>query len=127
MSDFDRHECFVQLPTKLPLNHDMVNVNLPKECRYHESLTEDESGFKLRFNALRRFFYFNEVLYHQVRGMQGITLLKISLGRLSTTCFKKVHAGLTLVRCVMLETHNDVVTDRLIISRSSVKVMDHKK
>ncbi len=59
--------------------------------------------------------------------MEGVTLLKISLGRLSTTCFKKVHSGLSLVRCVMFEAHEDVVTDHLIISKDSVRVLDHKK
>ncbi len=59
--------------------------------------------------------------------MEGVTLLRISLGRLSTTCFKKVHWGLSLVRCVLLETHEEVVTDHLIISKDSVRVLDHKK
>ncbi len=59
--------------------------------------------------------------------MQGLALLKISLGRLSTKCFKKVHEGLTFVRCVLLETREDVVTDHLIVSKDSVSVLDHKK
>ncbi len=59
--------------------------------------------------------------------MEGVTLLKISLGRLSTACFKKVRGGLSLVRCVMFETHEDVVTDHLVITKDSVRVLDHRK
>ncbi len=63
----------------------------------------------------------------RVKRMQGLALLRISLGRLSTVCFKKMHEGLTFVRCVLLETHEDVVTDHLVISKDSVRVLDHKK
>ncbi len=62
----------------------------------------------MRFKGSRHFFYFNEALFYCVKRLQGLALLKIALRRLSTTCYKEVHASLTLVRCVLLMTHDDV-------------------
>jgi hypothetical protein len=59
--------------------------------------------------------------------VEGRILLKISLGRLVTKCVKGAYLGLTFVRCAMGETHEDVVNDRLILARDSIKVLDPRK
>ncbi len=59
--------------------------------------------------------------------MMEIRNLKLSLSRLGVKCFNKASFGLHLIRCYVLEEHEDVVTDHLLVSDKVVKVLDRRE
>jgi hypothetical protein len=53
--------------------------------------------------------------------------LKLSLSRFTVNCYNKASFGLHFVRCFVLQGHEDVVTDHLLVSEEGVRVLDKRE
>jgi hypothetical protein len=59
--------------------------------------------------------------------MMEIKNLKLSMSRFSVSYFSKASFGLHFIRCLVLRTHEDVVTDHLLVSEEGVRVLDTRE
>jgi hypothetical protein len=59
--------------------------------------------------------------------MSAIVSLKLSLTRFTVTCLDRGSFGLHFVKCLILRTREDVVTDHLLVSENEVKVLDKRE
>lgn len=53
--------------------------------------------------------------------------LKLSLTKFRVGCFEKAYLGFHLVRCLLLQEQEDVVTDHLLVSEQGVLVLDSRE
>ncbi len=59
--------------------------------------------------------------------MMEIKNLKLSLSRFGVSCYDNASFGLHFIRCFILQTHEDVVTDHLLVSEEGVRVLDERE
>lgn len=59
--------------------------------------------------------------------MMEIKNMKLSLSRFRVSCLNKASFGLHFIRCLALRTHEDVVTDHLLVSEEGVRVLDRRE
>lgn len=59
--------------------------------------------------------------------MSAIRNLKPSLTRFNVTCLNKGSFGLHLVKCFVLRTHEDIVTDHILVAGAELRVLDKRE
>lgn len=61
------------------------------------------------------------------RKLSAIRKLKLSLTRFNVTCLSKGALGLHFVKCFIFKTHEDVVTDHVLVTGAEVRVLDKRE
>jgi hypothetical protein len=59
--------------------------------------------------------------------MTTLSNLRLSLTKFSVTCVNRGSFGLHFVKCFIFRTHEEVVTDRLLVSKDGVRVLDKRE
>jgi hypothetical protein len=59
--------------------------------------------------------------------MSLIANLKLSLTKFTVTCVNRGSFGLHFMKCFILRTHEEVVTDHLLVSEDQVRVLDKRE
>jgi hypothetical protein len=59
--------------------------------------------------------------------MATLSNLRLSLSRFSVACVDRSPFGLHFVKCFIFRTHEEVVTDHLLVSKGGVRVLDRRE